>query len=320
MSLLLLTGCAATSNPGVGELETEEQASLPAAEPAQGTAAAASATESPASGEGPELDAGTAAALATPGAPAREPWEKYSLSLGFLLVGLDSSVRFGGTGVGLDLNLEDALGFDSGVGSPRLQGSWRYTDNRRHRVSLTWVDLSRDATRNLGRDLDLGGGVVVPAGTKISTEFDVQVFRTEYSYSFIHDERVDMAAAFGLYVMPLGVDFTAQGIGSASESFDITAPLPMTGLRMDVLLTPKVYLRSHMNFFYLEFDDYKGAMFDTVVAFEWVPLRHVGIGLGYNAFDLGLSVKGDSDIPGVGAEGRVEFGYTGISLYLRMLL
>lgn len=45
-------------------------------------------------------------------APPREveklPWEKFSLSLGYFVSTLDSSIRLG-SGLGLDIDLEDAL-------------------------------------------------------------------------------------------------------------------------------------------------------------------------------------------------------------------
>jgi len=197
------------------------------------------------------------------------PWEKCSFTLGGMLSVVDSDVRFGVKGVGIDVNFEDLLGLDSSTTSYRLNGSWRFSDNLRHRVDVTWMDLGRSGQLTTQQDVDIGNGTVIPAGTGVKTGFQMNLIRTDYSYSFLPDERVDLAATFGLYVAPMEASLETSTGSGVQRNFDVTAPLPLTGLRMDVALTPKWFLRSSLSLFYLEISSFTGSMTDLALAVEY---------------------------------------------------
>ena len=88
----------------------------------------------------------------------------------------------------------------------------------------------------------------------METSFDLDIYELAYSYSFFQDERIDLAASIGLYVMP--IDFSIKSIGAleVEGSQRFTAPLPPLGLRMDIALTPKWFIRTGSQIFYLEYD------------------------------------------------------------------
>jgi hypothetical protein len=247
------------------------------------------------------------------------PWAKFSLSAGGLITAVDSKVRFGPSGVGIGVDVEDLLGFDTELTSFGLEGSWRFTENRRHKVSLAWSDLTRKSDKTLAQDLDLGNGTILPAGSSVATQFGVNVFRTQYAYSFFQDERMDLALVGGLYVMPLDFQLEATGLQPYSDSFSITAPLPLTGLGLDFAITPKVLLRSRMELFFLDVGDYRGRMLDTALAFEWRAWEHFALGMGVDSFELDVQREGSTTVPGVPFTGRVAFSYYGLRLYLRGL-
>ncbi len=91
----------------------------------------------------------------------------------------------------------------------------------------------------------------------------------------------------------------------------------MFGLRFDFALTPRVFLRSHIKAFYLEFQDFRGALFNSKVAIEWnpfdPPFDHFGFGIGIENFRVAVEVKKRNDL--VDFLGKVDFEYFGISLY-----
>jgi hypothetical protein len=55
---------------------------------------------------------GSQAAIAEEGHLEEKPWEKFGVDLGVFLAGLDSSIRLG-TGIGVDIDVEQALDLDS---------------------------------------------------------------------------------------------------------------------------------------------------------------------------------------------------------------
>lgn len=64
-----------------------------------------------------------------------QPWEKFSVNLGVFISSVDSSFRIG-TGVGLDIDIEDLLDLDATNTVFRTGTLWRFSDNRRHRLDF----------------------------------------------------------------------------------------------------------------------------------------------------------------------------------------
>jgi hypothetical protein len=125
---------------------------------------------------------------------------------------------------------------------------------------------------------------------------------------------MDLAAQIGVYVAPISFGVTATGLVEETGSQRMTAPLPIAGFRGDFAITPKWYLRTGTQVFYLKVDDFKGNMLDARAAVEYLPWDHVGVGLGFDFFQLQLESSG-GDYPGVDFEGNVRFYYSGLMLY-----
>jgi hypothetical protein len=269
--------------------------------------------------------------ICPPGAMAAEetqekqslPWEKYSLSLGYFISTLDTGIRLG-TGVGVDIDAEDLLDLDATMSVARLEGLRRFG---RHRIDLSWMSLKREATRTVQEDFSFenneGEQVSVEAGAAIESYLDLDLYKLTYSYSFIQDDRLDLAAALGLYIAPIGLGITAQGsangqaVATEKSANSFTAPLPMLGLRMDVAVTPKWFIRFLGQAFYLEYESFKGAIYSSTMAVEYKPWQHVGFGVGYDMFKMKLEAAG-ADYPEIDFKGNIDFQYTGLMLYAKL--
>ncbi len=71
------------------------------------------------------------------------------------------------------------------------------------------------------------GDVTLPAGSRLSTVFNFDIIRTTYSYAFLQDDRVRIAAGLGLYVLPLKYSIKSSTTGDVNiEGADVTLPLP----------------------------------------------------------------------------------------------
>ena len=247
------------------------------------------------------------------------PWEKFGANFGVFVSSLDSSFRIG-SGLGLDIDVEELLDLDTTNTVFRAGALWRFTDNRRHRLDFTWFAFRRDGTRQLTEDItiekDDGTTVTLNAGSTVDAFFDMDIYQLAYSYSFFQDDRVDLAAGIGLYVMPLDFGIQAAGLVDKEGSASFTAPLPVLGLRMDFALTPKWFIRTGSQVFYLEYDNFRGSILEFRGALEYKPWKHVGIGLGFDALDVKVEAE-DEDYPAIDFRGDVQFNYTGLQLYLR---
>lgn len=246
-----------------------------------------------------------------------KPWKKFSFSVGGFFNAMDSSVRIGTKNIGLEVDVEDALGFDTTTAVFRMNTFWRFKKNLRHRLDLSWFAIRRDGSKTLLEDFEIGD-TEFPVNTVIESNFDIDVFRAGYSYSFFQDERMDLAVAGGLYIMPISFKISASGVFEGEEKADITAPLPTLGLRLDYSITPKWFLRNHFGVFYLQISDYRGGIMSGGSAIEWQPFKHVGLGLGFEYFRLGIEAENDSNYPGIDFSGSIKFHYFGAQLFVKM--
>jgi hypothetical protein len=257
--------------------------------------------------------------LALP-APAKEtsqdekPWKRFSLKLGGAANTTDSSVRLGVNGLGLAVDVEEILNLESSTSTFAVEGFWRFTKRRRHRLDFSWLAFHRSAETMLGRDITIGD-LDLPLGTKVNTNLNIDIYRVGYSYSFFQDDRIDLGIGIGTYVLPIKFDITASGLIRGAESESITAPLPVFNVRADFAITPKWFLRSSFDLFYLELFDFKGGIADSKVAIEYNPFKHVGFGLSFNSFKLKVEAE-ESVYPGVDFLGSFEYDSLGVMAYL----
>ena len=243
------------------------------------------------------------------------PWEKFSIQGGAFFAALSNQVTVGSPGAGVAVDLEQALGLDTQNTIFRLGTLYRIGEKRRHRVDLDYLYFNRSATKTLGQGIVVDN-VSLGAGTVVETTFNYQIIRAAYSYSFFQDDRMDLAGSFGLFVMPIKFEMSASGLGSSEGDFNFTAPLPAFGLRGDFAITPRWMLRTNVDFFYLEYESFKGALVDARVAVEYNPWEHFGFGLGLDSFKLKLSAE-DEDYPSVDFQGTIKSQFFGVQLYAR---
>lgn len=62
-------------------------------------------------------------------------------NLGVFVSATDTSFRIG-SGIGLNIDTEEALGLDATNTVFRADALWRFTDNKRHRLDFTWFSLN----------------------------------------------------------------------------------------------------------------------------------------------------------------------------------
>jgi hypothetical protein len=257
-----------------------------------------------------------AGACSTPGGPVDPdtlPWGRGQVYAGGFAPNIDSTVAVGEdeAGAGIELDVEEVFGLDTSNVVLRAGASVRVGETRRHQWELDYLSILRSASKTLEQDVTIDGDTY-PAGTEVSTDFDISVIRAGYAYSFYLDERVDLAAGFGLYALPIDLDF--DGIANSSSS-SFTAPLPTIGLSMDVALQDNLFLRQRLDLFYLEVGQFEGAMADALLGLEWRPWEHVGFGLAYNRFEISVEAT-DEDYPEIDFVGDLDYRYNGFLLYL----
>jgi hypothetical protein len=250
------------------------------------------------------------------------PWKKLSFDVGAFFAASETTLRFGSS-VGTTVDLGEILGMDTVNRVFRLGAYWRFTDNLRHRLDLSWFSFNLTGDKTITDQIIIeppGGGedIIIDPGTEVKSYLDLDIFQLNYSYSFIQDDRLDFCGQVGLYLMPMSFGLSATGLVETEGDQSFTAPMPVIGLRFDVLIAPKWYLRSGSQIFYVSYGDYTGSLLNFRTAIEYNPWKNIGFGLGFDALRLMVEADGDEAIPGMDLRGNVNFGYNGAMLYGRV--
>jgi hypothetical protein len=249
------------------------------------------------------------------------PWARGYLNLGAYFATLDTGFRLGigNIGLGITLDAEDFLGLDTTNTAFRVDGGYRLGKSKKHKLEASWFQFHRTAEKVLTEDVELPpelGGETLPTGITVNSIFDFDIYKLKYEYSFMLDDRVDLNAGLGVFIMPMEFGLGQKGRELKSES--ITAPLPVLGLGFDIALTQKWFLRQGIDLLYLEFDNFKGSILNPQFALEYWAWKHLGFGVGVDGMMVNVETKDDDAYPGIDFVGEVEFSYYGAQAYVKL--
>jgi hypothetical protein len=253
--------------------------------------------------------------LSAVNAAERNPLEsKFIVDAGWFFMSTDMRVRVDGETteeVGTDVNYDDTFGIGD-FDRFRAEASWRIAP--RHLIRGMYFENNRSATRSNEREIEFDGETF-PVGATVVASSNVTVAQLSYEYAFLRRDTYELAGGIGVHYVDLGLSLdgtvTAQG-GSASRSLDADAttqaPLPVLGLRWLWRLPHNFYVSAQVQYFYLEFDPYKGSLIDLKASGVWQLSDHVGIGVAYNDFGFRFDIEDRFD-------GRLRWDYGGAIVF-----
>ncbi|EPZ49487.1 outer membrane protein beta-barrel domain protein [Bacteriovorax sp. BAL6_X] len=238
-------------------------------------------------------------------------WSTHRFSIGLGYTYLDTTIQVGKKSLGaFILSTEDTLGLDDTQASLRLQYEWRFTKNKKHGLTTGWYRQHRNARRVLAQDIKYvdkdNNEVIIRAGTSVDTLLNFDIIRLAYSYSFFLDERVNISAGAGFYIMPL--EFAIGETGKTKTQSDFIAPLPTFQLKSEVKITPKWTLSNEFNIFYIQIGDYTGSIIATNLFIDYLFYKSFSVGLGLEAFKLKVDMEETSDVFDAEVGGELNFG------------
>jgi hypothetical protein len=231
--------------------------------------------------------------------------DHFKISLGTFLADYESDFRISSSalGIGTRVSFEDDLGLDDSDTVFRVDGYYRFF--ARHRFDLSYVDLSRDG-KTTTRFPIIIDDTFFPTGSKLATEFDYQVLKAAYAYSFVQTDKVDVSVSGGLYLFDFDLNVVSED--GKREGEDGIAPMPMVGLHLNYRLTDKLFLTTSYEYFSIDDDDVEGELTDGRISFEYRAMEHLGFGVGYNAVSIDGEDTEDHD--------ELVYDYEGVMAYL----
>ncbi len=246
-----------------------------------------------------------------PGALAQtSDFDRYSLSLGVFITDRDSDTQLNtpGTADGTPVDLENDLDLKRSDSVFRLDGYFRF--NEKHRIDFSWFDLSRKATKQIEKDITWEG-TLFPINATVNGDFDVAIYKLAYTWSFMHREQGYLGLTAGLYIADVAARLSSVNIADR-EGGDVTAPLPVIGLRGEYNLSEKWSLRASGEYFALEYGDFDGSLFDFYAGVDYRLFDLMALGLGYN------NVRMDVDVTAADFDGSLDWNYDGALIFVKI--
>jgi len=239
---------------------------------------------------------------------------KANASLGTFLNSNELKIRVDGEAgdLGTVINWGDTFG--GGEKSRfRLDGVWRFTPKHHARVMLTDYSLGRTAT--LDRDIGWGDDLIL-AGSSVTGKIGFSIAEVAYEYAIKHKENMELALTAGIHYTTFEAKLTADiqtpggdlG-GSLGGKASVDAPLPVFGARGMWRVGGDFYLDAMVQWFALSIDQYDGSLVNYRAALIWQPKQWVGIGVGYDYFNVDVDVKKSS------FKGTMDWTYDGPQIF-----
>ncbi len=239
----------------------------------------------------------------------------FYVSLGTFIVNTDTKVQLDGeTTTGTDVNLEQTFGDDT-ANRFRIDAYWRYAERHKVRAFGFRTRVKRSAT--ISEQIDWGD-VTFPVGADVALDRKFSIYELAYEYAFLRKEKIELSASAGLHWTTLSVNLAANlddpnnpgETFRASDTGRLDVPLPVFGFRG--LYTPghNFWIDATAQIFSLTVNEYSGHVTDLRLAGTWQPKKWLGIGVGYNEFNLNVDVDKDT------FHGSAKWTYKGPQVFL----
>jgi len=207
-----------------------------------------------------------------------------SISLGGFITERDTTTRLDSASTpGFDTDFEDDLGLDSSDSVFRLDSYYRF--NPSHQIDFSVFDLSRSATNRLQGDISWGGDLY-SVDTLVKTDFDLTIYKLAYTYSLWEGDTGYIGVTGGIHVSDFDITLVDEA-QSQSNRGDVTAPLPVLGLRGAYHLSDNWTARASGEFFAIELDNnFSGSLSDLYLGLDYQLFDNVGVGVGFNVVSM----------------------------------
>jgi len=246
--------------------------------------------------------------LVITGTAIAEEDPRFSISIGAFFTDRESKTRVDGeAGRGTDVDLEDDLGLRKSDTVFRVDAYWRFAE--KHRFDFSAFDLSRSSSKQIEREITWED-TTYPIRSTVETEIDLAIYKAGYTWMFLKRDRSFLGATFGLYIADIGARLSASG-GASVESNDLTAPLPVIGLRGEYRFADRWALRGSGEIFTVDYGDYEGSLYDVFVGLDFSVAKTIAVGVGINSVKLDVGVSKNS------FQGDLEWQYDGALAYLK---
>lgn len=214
---------------------------------------------------------------------------------------------------GTTISWQDQFG-DQDATRFRLDGYWRFKE--RHHLRLMYTDFGKSSTRTLETDIEWDGELI-PVNASATGSLGFEIYEVAYEYDFARSPDRDLVLSAGLHWTSFSAGIRASvetpgggGSETVGSKVSVDAPLPVFGARGMWHLGRNFYVDAQVQYFALKIDQYDGSLVNYRGALIWQPRKWIGVGAGYDLFEVDLKVDGDD------FRGRMDWRYSGPQIFL----
>jgi hypothetical protein len=159
------------------------------------------------------------------------PEERFQIRIGGFIIDRFDSTQFP---VGTLIDLEENFEVDSRESVLRIDGFYRFS--KQHRIDWTYYRSRRDgesvATEEyvIGDPDDPEGGFIIPKDARISTDWNFDLLKLGYVWSFLNKRRYEAFVGAGLNIRKVDVKIEYQATLATfgeSDRLDAAETLPL---------------------------------------------------------------------------------------------
>jgi len=250
--------------------------------------------------------------------------DRFVVSLGGFVVSSKINGSLSGTAntSGENTDFDKRFGTDADQTRLRAEVLWRITP--RQHLRFSYFNDAVQGTRAIDQDL-AWGDYTFRAGGQVTAEVKFRVYELNYEFAFLRRQNYEIVAVAGIHLDDLTLKLSGnasltvdtpmgpveQAATFTTKSSSVPAPLPVVGFRADWAVSPHVYLDASAQVFAVGYQGIDGNWSDLRAGATWMFSDHFGIGLGYDRFVTHV------DLSKLSFNGRLNFGYQGLLLYLK---
>lgn len=200
--------------------------------------------------------------------------DRWQLQIGGMAATLDTEAGLSpaGGGIGAIVVFEDFFNLPIHDQTILFNGSWRMTG--RHLLDFGYVDFDRLAGRVIQRDIEWGD-YIFPTGVQVEAGIGSEFIYAAYRYDFMHQDQVRISGSFGISYMDLSASLAATGgvldsnmvsvTGAVKEEGNISLPVPLVGVQIDIAPHRRVALQLFTRFFFIDGFGIRGGVTETAI-------------------------------------------------------